>query len=324
MDDIAAAVIALDAWATVVPEPQPKPLPQMTNPIRRVRGSGDREFVLKQLPEYPPGVGPVDEFRVLCYLQEHGVPIALPLITDAGSIVHTFDGDRYTLIPYLQASSDNHESGLAGPETADTIGAAIGRLDKVLAACPWEVPSFVDDPGRQVLGDDLHTLPAVDVERVTPILDRLRAAVADLPTQRTHGDCNTGNVLVHKGKVTGFIDLDHLPISPRARDLSYYLASRVRLHLSNADSAERDLAAMIAVLGHYVAGYHRAHPLTEQELAAVIPMMLVSQIASAAWSLHGWTPNADDYRRSSEAIAWIVTHLEQLTIAAGAPPMSND
>jgi hypothetical protein len=32
--------------------------------------------VLKHLPEFPPGVGPVEEYRVLCYLQAAGLPVA--------------------------------------------------------------------------------------------------------------------------------------------------------------------------------------------------------------------------------------------------------
>ena len=321
MDDIAAALLAIEAWASVVPDPKPVRLPQMTNPIWRVRGRGGQQFVLKRLPEFPPGVGPVDEFRVLCYLQEHSVPVALPIITDDGCLHRTVADERYALLPYLQASNDNHELGPAASETAHAIGAAIGHLDKVLADCPWQVPSYVDEPGPEILGSALPALPADDVRRVMPIVDRLWAAVSDLPIQRTHGDCNTGNVLVHEGTVTGFIDLDHLPTSPRVRDLSYYLASRVRLHLSHPGTAERDLATMVAVLGDYVTGYQQTHPLSEHERAAIIPLMLVSEIASADWSLHGWTPNQEHYRQGIEAIDWIVTNLDHLTVAADTPPM---
>jgi Ser/Thr protein kinase RdoA (MazF antagonist) len=321
MDDTkAAALLALEAWATVVPSSRPETLPRMTNPIWTVAGPDGRRFVLKRLPEFPPGVGPVEEFRVLCFLQSQGVPIALPVITDDGHIHCTVGVDRYVLLPSLDSSGENHETGPAAAGAARAIGRAIGQLNRVLATCPWEVPSFADDPG-DVLGGDLASLPPEDVRLVLPIVGRLRAAVADLPTQRTHGDCNTGNVLVARGEVTGFIDLDHLPVSPRGRDLSHYLASRVRTHLAVAATAERNLDAMAAVIGDYVAGHQQSHPLTEHERAAVVPLMLVSEISSAAWSLHGWTPNPEHHRQAVEAIDWIVTHLDRLVAAAGTPPM---
>jgi len=319
MDDIGTALLALEAWACVVPEPRPERLPQMTNPIWRVAGTDDRRFVLKRLPEFPPGVGPVDEFRVLCYLQEHDVPVALPIVTDAGSIHHTVGDERYALLPYLRSSNDNHELGPAAAKTAQAIGAAIGHLESVLAGCPWDLPSYVDDPGPQILGDQLLALPIDDVRPVMPIVDQLWAAVSDLPIQRTHGDCNTGNVLVHEGRVTGFIDLDHLPIGPRVRDLSYYLASRVRRHLCDPDTADRDLAAIQAVLGDYLTGFHEACPLSDHERSAVVPLMLLAQIGFTDWSRHGRTPNAEHYRQGVTAIAWIVANLERLTAAAGTP-----
>jgi Ser/Thr protein kinase RdoA (MazF antagonist) len=322
MDDTeTAALLASKAWSTIVPQPKPEPLPRMTNPIWTVDGPDGRCFVLKRLPEFPPGVGPVDEFRVLCYLQGHGVPIALPVVTDDGHIHASVGLERYALLPYLESSGENHETGPTAASTAQAIGRAIGHLDTVLNGCPWQVPSFVDDPGAEILGRDLTSLPTEDVRPVLPLVERLRAAVTDLPIQRTHGDCNTGNVLVDHGEVTGFIDLDHLPMSPRGRDLSYYLASRVRHHLATPDSAQRDLDAMVVVLGDYVSGHQQTHPLTEHERAAIVPLMLISQIASAAWSLHGWTPDAEQHRQAVEAIAWIVEHLDRLTTAAGTPAM---
>jgi hypothetical protein len=37
--------------------------------------------------------------------------------------------------------------------------------------------------------------------------------------------------------------------------------------------------------------------------------------------VHGWTPDAEQHRQAVEAIAWIVTHLDRLTAAAGTPAM---
>ncbi len=153
--------------------------------------------------------------------------------------------------------------------------------------------SFADDPARQILDDRYPGLPEKLRALTTPLHDRLYGAVLDLPTQRTHGDCNVGNVLVHDGAVTGYIDLDHLPTGPRVYDLSNYLVTRLAAHLDHDDAD-----AMLAVLRHYVAGFHAAYPLSRREQAAVIPLMLTIAIGSADWHLHGWVPDADAYQQA--------------------------
>jgi hypothetical protein len=67
---------AIRAWRSVVGAARLEPMDKVHNAIWRVIGEDRREWVLKQLPEFPPGVGPVEEYRVLCYLQAAGLPVA--------------------------------------------------------------------------------------------------------------------------------------------------------------------------------------------------------------------------------------------------------
>jgi Ser/Thr protein kinase RdoA (MazF antagonist) len=306
---------ALDAWKSVVGAARVEPMDKVHNPIWKVTGEDGRQWVLKHLPEWPPGVGPVEEYRVLCYLQAGGLPVAAPVVTDDGLIAYNADNlgtdphekqptgaHAYTLIPLLRNDPERHES----PELAHAIGAGIGRLDRMLAECPWHVTSFTNDPAPDILGEEYAKLPAKLREVVDPLRDQLWAALTDLPTQLTHGDCNVGNVLVHNGEVTGFIDLDHLPHGPRVRDLSYYLASRL------LDRIDGDPDAMAAVLRHYVAGYHTIHPLNERELAAVIPLLLTVLVGGADWCLHGWVPDPTGYQANLRAIDWVASHYDHL------------
>jgi Ser/Thr protein kinase RdoA (MazF antagonist) len=316
MDEVAA----LAAWKSVVGDARPEPMDKVHNPIWKVTGEDGREWVLKHLPEWPPGVGPVEEYRVLSYLQAGGLPVAVPVVTDAGAIAHNADSvgtdvkekqptgpHAYALIPLLPNDPGLHES----PELAHAIGGGIGRLDRMLAECPWRVTSFIDDPAPDILGDDYGRLPPELRALIDPLYDEMWAALTDLPTQLTHGDCNTGNVLVHKGEVSGFIDLDHLPHSPRVRDLSYYLASRLLDHIIDGDPD-----AMAGVLRHYVAGYHATHPLTEREQAALVPLLLTAPVGGAGWCLHGWVPDPDGYQRNLRGIEWIASRYDQLVAAA--------
>jgi Ser/Thr protein kinase RdoA (MazF antagonist) len=308
MDHIAA----LEAWTSVVGDKhEVRPMPIVHNQIWRVEAENERVFVLKQLPEFAPGVGPVQAFRVLCHLQSAGVPVALPVVTDAGAIRAPV-GDRFfELVPYVPSDPGNHEVTPAAKETSHAIGQAIARLHRALLDCPWPVESYVDDPAHDILDGTLPKLPAEVADRVRPFVDRLREATTGLPAQRTVGDCNSGNVLVHRGTVSAFIDLDHLPIGPRVRDLGDYLASRLRGQI--AETAEPPI---VAVLGDYVAGYHDASPLSAQELAAVVPLILLIEIGLVEWFTSSWVPNPVRREASVRAIEWITGHFDELVAAA--------
>ena len=315
MDEYAA----LEAWRSVVGTAELRPMSKVSNPLWRVTAEDGREWVLKHLPEFPPGVGPVEEYRVLCYLRTAGIPVAVPVVTDDGLIAYNADNLRtelsqklptgkeaYTLIPLLPNDSGLYEA----PELAHAIGAGIGRLDRVLADCPWHVTSFTDDPARQILDERYPGLPDEVRAFTDPLRDRLYEAIADLPTQRTHGDCNVGNVLIHDGEVSGFIDLDHLPTGPRIRDLSYYLVSRLNAHM------DQDPEAMVPVLHNYVAGYNVEYPLGDRELAAVVPLMLTVEIGIADWHTEGWGANPVSYRSNLRTIEWMARHYEEITAAS--------
>lgn len=307
---------ALQAWSVSLTFVRAVPLRRVTNPVWLTVTADGRRFVLKELPEFAPGAGPVDEFRVLCHLASAGIPVALPVVTDDARLMTMLGERQYALLPWIEHDDDNHELREDAAVAARSIGAAIGRLDAALATCPWRPVSFVDDPSRQILGETLPKFPDL-AAMVAPVREDLWAAVHDLPAQLTNGDCNTGNVLVRGADVVGFLDLDHLPIGPRVRDLSYYLASRLQPQLAHDDStAERDTRAWIAALTHYVAGYHSALPLTDRELAAVVPLILVIAIGGTAWCVNGWVPDPPGYQHGLTVVAWLITHLEELTAAA--------
>jgi Ser/Thr protein kinase RdoA (MazF antagonist) len=305
---------ALTAWASIVEPYRIESMPRATNAIWRLQVYDGPALILKQLPEYPPGVPPVVEFRVLCHLQGAGVPVALPIITDDGSIHAVVEGRHWVLLPFLPGQAGS-QLGSDEAGSAFAIGRAIGHLGQALADCPWRVESFVDDPAK-VVHDTLPQLPDEVVNLVRPHADRLRQACSGLSAQLTHGDCNEGNVLVDGGRVTGFLDLDHLPTGPRVRDLAYYLASRLRTHLSAADRGQRPETSWHASVGSYVAGYHSAYPLTEHERNAVVPLMLLAEVSGAHWSLHGWQPDDANYRRNLRSIAWITEHFDELASAS--------
>jgi Ser/Thr protein kinase RdoA (MazF antagonist) len=213
------------------------------------------------------------------------VPVVLPVVTDDARLSAQVDHRHFTLLPWIDSDGGNHELRPDAAVASRSVGRAIGHLDAVLATCPWQPESFVDDPARDMLVESLPKVPELG-ELIAPLRDQLWSAVVDLPNQISHGDCNTGNVLVRGTTVRAFLDLDHLPRGPRVRDLSYYLASRLQEHLAQLETAQRDSTAWVAALGHYVAGYHDSYPLTERELAAVVPLILLNEIGAVRCGDH--------------------------------------
>lgn len=315
MNVVAMARSAACAWKSVIGDADLEAMPWVRNAVWRLTSNDGRQFVLKRLPDVAPGVSPVDEFRILAYLQSAGIPVVPPICTDAGTINAATDHGTYVLLPLLPNDLGNHDLGPDAPETTYAIGAAIGRLNEALRQCPWRVDTFTDDPADRLL----RALAELPEEATVPVLPRvadLRAAVAHLPLQRTHGDCNTGNVLVHDSRVSGFVDLDHLPLGPRVRDLSYYLASRLQQSLLQPSTADRDRHALVRMLGNYVAGYDEVVGLSEYERAAIVPLIMIVEVGVASWALHEPTPDLSAYQRGVHSFTWLSGHLDEVISAA--------
>jgi Ser/Thr protein kinase RdoA (MazF antagonist) len=153
------------------------------------------------------------QYRVLLHLQAAMVPVAVPLLAQDG---HPFvqDGDRiYTLAPELASGGDTANMGMEW--VYHNMGLAIGRLHKALGTYPEEIPSWRMDLPQRILGE---AVPRINMHvagpqweafnRVMiPLGDAFADALADLPVQPIHGDCHGGNILLHDGTVSGFIDL---------------------------------------------------------------------------------------------------------------------
>jgi Ser/Thr protein kinase RdoA (MazF antagonist) len=130
------------------------------------------------------------------------------------------------------------------------------------------------------------------------------SALSDLPEQRIHGDCHLGNILLSEEKVTGIIDLDHLPIGPKIYDLAYLLANRA------ADDTEQ----MAAITAGVVTGYRTAGTLDPRELAAIVPAMFAIQLQLVGWVL-GNPRFATNASAHLNGYFWINEHYDELHAA---------
>jgi Ser/Thr protein kinase RdoA (MazF antagonist) len=231
---------------------------------------------------------------VLAHLDRSGIPVGAPQPTDDGHPFAEYEGELYILSPYL-----------TGPITADSptqfehTGAAIAKLHRALATCPVAIDSWEIHLAERTFGEAWPNLeanlPPAEFEQlsaaISPIRDAMIQAFEELPSQRIHGDCHAGNILLTGDEVTGFIDLDHLPIGPRMYDLGYYLSCGIT---ACTEGGEAPAAALDRLSGPLFAGYRAVRPITAGEFAAIVPIMLAVQLILADWYLQaGNQPRAD-------------------------------
>ncbi len=243
--------------------------------------------------------------EVLAHLDRSGIPVGAPQPTDDGHPFAEYEGELYILSPYL-----------TGPVTADSpsqiehTGGAIAELHQALATCPAAIDSWEIHLADRTFGEtwpNLETnLPPADFKQlsaaISPVRDEMVQAFEGLPSQRIHGDCHAGNILLTGDEVTGFIDLDHLPIGPRMYDLGYYLSCGIT---ACTESGEAPADALERLSHPLFAGYQAVTPMTAAESAAIVPIMLSVQLILADWYLQaGNRPRAD---RSLHFTHWAAT-----------------
>jgi Ser/Thr protein kinase RdoA (MazF antagonist) len=299
------------AWSERLGTPQLEPMTGTNSALWRVRAADGGRYVLKRLDADPPAKL-ADQQRILLHLQARGVPVAPAIPTDDAQLLARSIEHQYALYPELQADHTNHDLAPDAAAICYEVGEAIAKLHKALAAYPHPVESFHNDLSRTYETLYRHLPADLMARTVEPRRDHLLAAVTGLPEQLVHGDCHAGNVLVYKGKVTGFVDVDHLPRGARVYDLCYYLTHRVRYIVWQPEERDRIERAVLEVAGRYVAGYHAANPLSQQEIAALVPAVLATQISLTEWNLHHNPDQPAWYEQGLASIAWIHDHYDEL------------
>ena len=223
-----------------------------------------RGLILKRAWEQLDEARLAADARLLAHLHAHDVPVAVPLATQDGSCFVARGEHRYTLSPVLPVGGKL----VAESVISRNVGCAIARLHSALAVYPYVIDSWTYDlPGR-VLEECVSRCRA-HLGRVYQ--DRFEAALSEfLPSaasmlslgqvQRLHGDCHGGNVLIHNGTVSGFVDIDHLPLGPRLYDVGYYLADRAKNSFEQTEMPQGWLDTVVGVL----AGYAEQSPWTRE------------------------------------------------------------
>jgi hydroxylysine kinase len=217
------------------------------------------------------------------------IPRVIPA-HDGRPIIPTPDG-ALRLLTWLPGTPLAHLP--RSPALAAAIGTALGRLDATLATFShpaadhhflWDIRNAADlAPLTPALPDDL-------LATVTRFLDRFRTctapALATLPRQVIHGDFNPHNLLADPSdptRLTGILDFGDMTLSHRICDLAV------------AASYLIDPADPLALLLPLTQAYHRANPLTPQEISLlpdVITARLITTLTISAWRAQRYPDNA--------------------------------
>jgi Ser/Thr protein kinase RdoA (MazF antagonist) len=268
-----------------------------------------------------------DEARILAYLHQRELPVAVPVLGDNGNVYATDGGDAlsgslWALTPMLPAGEDTSEEVISASAAAryHHVGATIARMHVALVECPFAIDASLEGRGR--LGPDRFlelwrhleiALPASVLADLTacvdPWLEAMLRALDEPHVQRVHGDVHGGNILTDHGAVTGIIDLDHLPLAPRSYDLGYYLAFCVHWYIGQLDLRPPVERTVAFEAYHLLSGYASNSALTLRETDALPAMGLAVALILLDYFLTSQGIVEESWVRTAH---WITEHPDTL------------
>ncbi|WP_420627602.1 aminotransferase class III-fold pyridoxal phosphate-dependent enzyme [Candidatus Leptofilum sp.] len=217
------------------------------------------------------------------------------------------------LITYLPGKLLAHTKPHS-PALLHHLGHTLGQLDAALTHfehpaahrdLKWDlkVAGFIADYLQFILDSAQRQLVQGFLDH---FLQRTQPRLANLPHSIIHNDANDYNVLTINQKISGIFDFGDALHTATICELAIAAAYAI-LHKPNPLSAA----------AHVVGGYHAAHPLSEQEIALLFPLIAMRLCVSVTMSAYQATQEPDnDYLQISAAPAW-----ETLEILAQTSPL---
>ena len=259
---------------------------------------------------------------IVRHLDAAGVPVALPRRTGDGCDGLVRDGHLFTLSQHLrQGRVAVDPAGRA--EWLRNCGRAVAKLHAALATynvtgnegavwkenIPEAVVDWVSNIRQHVTGERRLRFES----DVAAVLDELRQALRDLPTQLIHRDCHTGNVLFDGTEVTGFVDCDHFCIGPRLFDVAYFTVHLIKWEVRKPGMPERWLTEFPRILE----GYDEVSRLTPGERVAFPYLMMAILILFASYLASTGRPERVPVEL--DALSWLRDNLPAVQEAAATP-----
>ena len=251
---------------------------------------GNRDFVVKIAG--PDEAADITDFQVraLIYLQDNSPELPVPRLvytlqgeplnslTNDQGVVHALRVVTYLPgIPYAEGEFPDAQNLIRiGGFQARMVNAFSGFSHSASRAfMPWNLSNgiAVSETMWAAAADDVRDLAA-------PLIDRLRDEILPMlnagPSQVIHNDAHPYNLLRADAKsadVVGIIDFGDMVYAPVVNDVAVMAATFQR-------RAKGDLS----IIEHLLVGFHREHPLSDQEVTllwdAIILRLIITILLS--------------------------------------------
>ena len=216
----------------------------------------------------------------------------------------------------LWSDLETHDESLLS-----SLGTAVATLDSALAH--WDFSDDVatlDRPFGWNVMQAKNLLPSLDLIRNEEIRATVRTIVnnfvnntlpkvAELDEQVIHNDGNDNNIIVRDNQVAALIDFGDIILAPRICGLAVACAYA----MTELDDPVLSIVAIVR-------GYHKAAPLTENELEVLFDLITVRVATSIAMAaIQSASQPDNDYLNISQA------HFNKLitVLAATSPELSH-
>jgi Ser/Thr protein kinase RdoA (MazF antagonist) len=316
----------ISAWASRVGEAPACQRLSERSYVFRVRAPG-QNFIFKEAGLInPQGNVPrklAADTALLRHLKAQGVGVAVSELTDDGLPYLQRDGRYYTLTAEVPSAPDENAPL---DRVFRNTGAAIARLHRAMASYPGPLYSWTMDLPRRILDEAapaiMRCLGPEDNETFTAALDAIRQPIArllaGLPSQIIHYDCHGGNIMRVGDAVSGFIDLDHIPIGPRLWDLCYLLVNEAIYQ-----DPTRVEAWFEIIIPNLFSGYAQEIEISDAEKDASPYMMMGILLIFAAWFFEPLN-RPDLAKRDMRVFYWIFENLRRIRASVSLLPAPPD
>jgi Ser/Thr protein kinase RdoA (MazF antagonist) len=273
----------------------------------RIVGEG-REYALRRYesPPYMPRVRTREsiafEHDALRRAASKGWPAPEPIATRDGETLVDVDGALYALFPWREG----RRAPANNKRYPRIKGRLLARLHRDMAtfrtgeqrpgfARMWELDGYAGSPlpFNDMLWKfaESHRDDAwiVRGQRYRNLRELSRLGYGELPEQFGHFDFHNDNLLFADGELSALLDFDSSHLDARVADIATSVA------LDCLEPPAYSAIDPVATRG-FVAGYVEGAPLSEQELALIVPLVRAWIVAAAAGRIAQWIEAAGDER----------------------------
>lgn len=249
------------------------------------------------LKRYRPSVGnrlPVIS-KTERFFTKHSIPIILPLKTQTGRTYFKVGGAYYSLYPFVQGSTFDHNKHIPTPQVVRSIASTLARMHQASQfgfplfsnqqLVEWQSSHILSKQGRDNFFLYAHKI--LDVlksakrktawDLVAEKTVRLKLAIAaTIPSSFAvaklgkphivHGDYHAQNVFLDaEGSVTHVFDLEKTDVRPRSLEL---VRSLLLICFSGYFDSQR-----FALARKYLAAYSEIYPIPKSEIAQSVRLL---------------------------------------------------